>query len=158
MADIVPVDLPVNLMITTAWYTVVTKPKDVLIYHSTTGDINPFTWGELGKNDSLTTAAVRRVCSFLCLICCVCREYSAELPEEDAVREGSPSPIQHCTAQQLTRTRLLGLLWPPRTRLHGRLHSQTLRRKAIVSYPFRLVSKLTTGSLRHIGHASLLAK
>lgn len=49
VADIVPVDLPVNLMIITGWYTVLAKPKDVLVYHSTTGGVNPFTWGELGK-------------------------------------------------------------------------------------------------------------
>lgn len=49
VADIVPVDLPVNMMIATAWYTVLTKPKDVLIYHCTTGGTNPFTWGEIGK-------------------------------------------------------------------------------------------------------------
>lgn len=54
VADIVPVDLPVNMMILTAWYTVLTKPKDILIYHSTTGGINPFTWGELGMSLTFT--------------------------------------------------------------------------------------------------------
>lgn len=47
VADIVPVDIPVNMLITVAWYTAVTKPKNVLIYHSTTGSVNPFTWGEM---------------------------------------------------------------------------------------------------------------
>ena len=51
VADIVPVDLPVNMMITTAWHTVLAKPKDVPVYHCTTGGINPYTWGELGKRD-----------------------------------------------------------------------------------------------------------
>jgi len=38
------------MMIATAWYTVLTKPKEVLVYHCTTGGINPFTWGELGES------------------------------------------------------------------------------------------------------------
>ena len=49
VADIVPVDIPVNMLITVAWYTAVLKPDHVLIYHSTTGSTNPFTWGEMGK-------------------------------------------------------------------------------------------------------------
>ena len=49
LADIVPVDIPVNIMITVAWYTAVIKPKSVLTYHATTGGSNPFTWGEIGK-------------------------------------------------------------------------------------------------------------
>lgn len=47
IADIIPVDIPVNMLIAVAWYTAVTKPKNVLIYHSTTGSVNPFTWGEM---------------------------------------------------------------------------------------------------------------
>ena len=49
VADIIPVDIPVNMLITVAWYTAVMKPDHVLIYHSTTGSVNPFTWGEMGK-------------------------------------------------------------------------------------------------------------
>lgn len=48
-ADIVPVDIPVNLMITVAWYTAIAKPKSILIYHSTTGGAKPFTWGDISK-------------------------------------------------------------------------------------------------------------
>lgn len=47
VADIVPVDIPVNIMITVAWYTAVAKPKSILIYHATTGGCNPFTWGDM---------------------------------------------------------------------------------------------------------------
>ncbi|XP_064599994.1 fatty acyl-CoA reductase 1-like [Liolophura sinensis] len=47
VADIVPVDIPINMMITVAWYTGVTKPKSTLIYHACTGAVNPFTWGEM---------------------------------------------------------------------------------------------------------------
>ena len=49
VADIIPVDIPVNMLVTVAWYTAVTKPNKTLIYHSTTGSVNPFTWGEMGK-------------------------------------------------------------------------------------------------------------
>ncbi|XP_045177320.1 fatty acyl-CoA reductase 1-like [Mercenaria mercenaria] len=47
VADIIPVDIPVNMLVTVAWYTAVTKPDKVLIYHSTTGSVNPFTWGQM---------------------------------------------------------------------------------------------------------------
>lgn len=47
VADIIPVDIPVNMLITVAWYTAVMKPDHVLIYHSTSGSVNPFTWGEM---------------------------------------------------------------------------------------------------------------
>ncbi|XP_029638955.2 fatty acyl-CoA reductase 1 [Octopus sinensis] len=47
VADIVPVDIPVNLMITVGWYTALVKPPSILIYHCTTGSVNPFTWGEM---------------------------------------------------------------------------------------------------------------
>jgi fatty acyl-CoA reductase len=48
VADIIPVDIPVNMMITVAWHTAVFKPSTVPIFHSTTGNLNPFTWGEIG--------------------------------------------------------------------------------------------------------------
>ncbi|XP_067654609.1 fatty acyl-CoA reductase 1-like [Haliotis asinina] len=47
VADIIPVDIPVNLMITSAWYTAVYQPKQTMVYHCTTGSVNPFTWGEM---------------------------------------------------------------------------------------------------------------
>ena len=47
VADIIPVDIPVNMMITVAWHTAVFKPSTVPIFHSTTGNLNPFTWGEI---------------------------------------------------------------------------------------------------------------
>ena len=53
VADIVPVDFPVNMMISVAWYTVLTKPKETLIYHCTTGNVNPCTWGEMGMSATL---------------------------------------------------------------------------------------------------------
>ncbi|XP_005099500.2 fatty acyl-CoA reductase 1 [Aplysia californica] len=47
IADIVPVDIPVNVMIVVAWYTAVAKPGQVLTYHATTGGCNPYTWGDI---------------------------------------------------------------------------------------------------------------
>mgnify|MGYP001795295667 CR=1 FL=1 len=55
VADIIPVDLVVNMLITAAWFTVLSKPEKVLIYHSTSGATNPVTWGEVCKiNASLS--------------------------------------------------------------------------------------------------------
>lgn len=55
IADLVPVDLPVNMMIAIAWArAIATKTaasnslaNGVAIYHMTTGGLNPFTWGEM---------------------------------------------------------------------------------------------------------------
>ncbi len=49
-ADIIPVDIPVNLMIAAAWYTGSKKPKDIIVYNSTTGQINRLTWGRLERD------------------------------------------------------------------------------------------------------------
>jgi len=48
-ADIVPVDVPVNLMIVAGWYTGAKKTKDMLVYNCTTGQINRLTWGMLER-------------------------------------------------------------------------------------------------------------
>ncbi|XP_076450896.1 fatty acyl-CoA reductase 1-like isoform X2 [Babylonia areolata] len=47
VADIIPVDIPINVMIVVAWYTAVARPRQLMVYNSTTGTLNPFTWGEL---------------------------------------------------------------------------------------------------------------
>ena len=49
VADIVPIDIPINVMIAVAWYTAVARPRQLMVYHATTGNLNPFTWGEMGK-------------------------------------------------------------------------------------------------------------
>ena len=49
VADIIPVDLVVNMILAAAWLTVLTKPGKVPIYHCTSGATNPITWGEVGK-------------------------------------------------------------------------------------------------------------
>lgn len=66
VADIIPVDIPVNMIIAAAWYTAVTKPSSCLIYHSTTGSVNPFTWGELGLLRVLVPFNLKpNTCTFL---------------------------------------------------------------------------------------------
>lgn len=47
--DLVPVDIVVNLLITSAWYTAANRLNKIQIYHCTTGRLNPFRWGEMGK-------------------------------------------------------------------------------------------------------------
>ncbi|ESN90598.1 hypothetical protein HELRODRAFT_70906 [Helobdella robusta] len=48
-ADIVPVDLPVNMMVVVAWYRTLHKQTTnaTSVYHITSGGLNPFTWGEM---------------------------------------------------------------------------------------------------------------
>lgn len=45
--DIVPVDIVVNLLISSTWHTGVAKSRQTSIYHCTTGGLNPFRWGEM---------------------------------------------------------------------------------------------------------------
>jgi fatty acyl-CoA reductase len=47
--DIVPVDIVVNLLISSAWQMGISRNKQLSIYHCTTGGLNPFRWGEMGK-------------------------------------------------------------------------------------------------------------
>ena len=55
IADLVPVDLPCNMMISAAWYTAMKKQREPIVYQITTGGLNPFTWGEMGMRTFLTT-------------------------------------------------------------------------------------------------------
>uniref|UniRef100_A0A8C7E3Z9 Fatty acyl-CoA reductase n=1 Tax=Naja naja TaxID=35670 RepID=A0A8C7E3Z9_NAJNA len=50
IADIIPVDLAINLIIAAGWYTAVHRPKSPLIYNCTSGGLNPLSWGELQMN------------------------------------------------------------------------------------------------------------
>lgn len=47
--DIVPVDVVVNLLISSAWLTGLNKRQEMTIYHCTTGGLHPFRWGEMGE-------------------------------------------------------------------------------------------------------------
>lgn len=46
VADIVPVDMVINLMIVAAWRVSTSKPKELLIYNCCTGQQNPIKWGD----------------------------------------------------------------------------------------------------------------
>ncbi|XP_019646859.1 PREDICTED: fatty acyl-CoA reductase 1-like, partial [Branchiostoma belcheri] len=46
-ADVVPVDVPINLMIAAAWYIAVKGSGETQIYNCTTGNINPYCWGQI---------------------------------------------------------------------------------------------------------------
>jgi fatty acyl-CoA reductase len=48
--DIVPVDVVINVLVSSAWYTGINKRTDTKIYHCTTGGLHPFRWSEMGKN------------------------------------------------------------------------------------------------------------
>uniref|UniRef100_A0A3P8X8B1 Fatty acyl-CoA reductase n=1 Tax=Esox lucius TaxID=8010 RepID=A0A3P8X8B1_ESOLU len=48
VADLIPVDVVINLTLAAGWYTAVHRPKAALVYNCTTGGINPFHWGEIG--------------------------------------------------------------------------------------------------------------
>jgi alcohol-forming fatty acyl-CoA reductase len=48
--DIVPVDIPVNLMIVAAWHQALENTNEQLaIYHCTSSGLNPFHWQEMGN-------------------------------------------------------------------------------------------------------------
>jgi fatty acyl-CoA reductase len=48
-ADLVPVDIPVNLIIASAWYTGSAKSNKMIVYNCTSGQINRLTWGEMER-------------------------------------------------------------------------------------------------------------
>uniref|UniRef100_A0A452QPP3 Fatty acyl-CoA reductase n=2 Tax=Ursus TaxID=9639 RepID=A0A452QPP3_URSAM len=48
VADLIPVDTVVNLTLAVGWYTAVHRPKSTLIYHCTSGNLNPCNWGKMG--------------------------------------------------------------------------------------------------------------
>lgn len=47
VADVVPVDVPINLMITAAWYTAVRSPRHPTVYNCASGSIQPIRWREV---------------------------------------------------------------------------------------------------------------
>lgn len=52
IADIVPVDTPVNLMIAAGWFRGVEKTKKLIVYNCTSGQINKLTWGMMEEYGS----------------------------------------------------------------------------------------------------------
>ncbi|XP_050530982.1 putative fatty acyl-CoA reductase CG5065 [Daktulosphaira vitifoliae] len=47
IADLVPVDICINLLISTAWYTATNRPTTIKIYHCTSGTTNPIYWKDI---------------------------------------------------------------------------------------------------------------
>ncbi|XP_077559526.1 fatty acyl-CoA reductase 1-like [Haemaphysalis longicornis] len=47
IADIIPVDIVANTLISVAWHTATTRPNHVMVYHSTSGALQQQTWGEV---------------------------------------------------------------------------------------------------------------
>lgn len=50
VADMVPVDIVINLMIAAAWRTATRKSNNLLIYNCCTGQRNPIVWSEFVKH------------------------------------------------------------------------------------------------------------
>ncbi|CAM4477791.1 fatty acyl-CoA reductase 2 isoform X3 [Lepidochelys kempii] len=48
VADLIPVDVVINLILAAGWHTAVHRPKTMMVYNCTTGGINPFCWGDIG--------------------------------------------------------------------------------------------------------------
>lgn len=46
-ADLIPVDMVINLMITVAWYTATHRPNTIRIYNCTAGTLKSLKWGEI---------------------------------------------------------------------------------------------------------------
>ncbi|CAF5101166.1 unnamed protein product, partial [Rotaria magnacalcarata] len=47
MADIIPVDICVNMMIAVAWHTAIKHSKTIPVYHCCTGHLGSLTWGKI---------------------------------------------------------------------------------------------------------------
>uniref|UniRef100_A0A1B6CB27 Fatty acyl-CoA reductase n=1 Tax=Clastoptera arizonana TaxID=38151 RepID=A0A1B6CB27_9HEMI len=44
IADLIPVDIAINLMITVAWHTATSRPNNIVVYNCTSGSSNPIYW------------------------------------------------------------------------------------------------------------------
>ncbi|KAK2119187.1 cyclin-dependent kinase inhibitor far1, partial [Saguinus oedipus] len=47
LADLVPVDVAVNMSLAATWYSGVNRPRNIMVYNCTTGSTHPFHWGEV---------------------------------------------------------------------------------------------------------------
>ncbi|KPP62270.1 fatty acyl-CoA reductase 1-like [Scleropages formosus] len=47
VADIIPVDVVINLTVAAGWYTATKRPASALVFNCTTGGLNPVRWGEI---------------------------------------------------------------------------------------------------------------
>ncbi|XP_009178728.3 fatty acyl-CoA reductase 2 [Papio anubis] len=48
VADLIPVDTAINLPLAVGWYAAVHRPKSMLVYHCTSGNLNPCNWDKMG--------------------------------------------------------------------------------------------------------------
>lgn len=48
-ADVIPVDVTVNVLIASAWFTATQRPDGIVVYNCTTGAVNRLTWGQMEK-------------------------------------------------------------------------------------------------------------
>jgi fatty acyl-CoA reductase len=65
IADIVPVDICVNMMIAIAWHTAIKHPKNIPVYHCCTGHLGTLTWGkvaEYGINNLYINSLENAIC------------------------------------------------------------------------------------------------
>lgn len=49
-ADLIPVDMVINMMISVAWYTATRRPETIQIYHCTSGSLNGIRWGDIERS------------------------------------------------------------------------------------------------------------
>lgn len=49
VADLIPVDMVINLMVTVAWHTATTRPQGIPIYNCTSGTLNSIKWGDIER-------------------------------------------------------------------------------------------------------------
>ncbi|XP_072906004.1 fatty acyl-CoA reductase 1 isoform X4 [Hemitrygon akajei] len=54
VADLIPVDVVINMTLAAAWYSGVHRPRNILVYNCTTGGTNPFHWGEVEYHVNLS--------------------------------------------------------------------------------------------------------
>ena len=50
VGDIIPVDFPIAMMISAAWFTATHRPNNIMVYNCTSGQLNPLTWGQIHDN------------------------------------------------------------------------------------------------------------
>lgn len=59
VADVVPVDVTVNLLVVVAWQMALRKALgkrcDLTVYNCTTGSINPVRWAEMGMRRTFSS-------------------------------------------------------------------------------------------------------
>ncbi|KAL1109971.1 hypothetical protein AAG570_014080 [Ranatra chinensis] len=47
IADLIPVDVVINLIVTVAWHTATVRPNNLVVYHCTSGSSRPVRWGDI---------------------------------------------------------------------------------------------------------------